>query len=78
VDFKKQSDPGVGELRVLYTIDAGARHKLVKLSITGNKYFAEELLRSNLHIQAAGVSSRTAATARHYSTTISVAWNISI
>ena len=54
VDLKKQSDPGGGELRVVYTIDAGARHKLVKLEITGNKYFADELLRSNIHIQAAG------------------------
>jgi outer membrane protein insertion porin family len=54
VDLKKQSDPGGGELRVIYTIDAGARHKLVKVDITGNKYFAEELLRSNIHIQAAG------------------------
>ena len=54
VDLKKQSDPGGGELRVVYIVDAGARHKLVKLSITGNKYFAEELLRSNIHIQAAG------------------------
>lgn len=54
VALKKQSDAGGGELRVIYTIDAGARHKLVKLDITGNKYFAEELLRSNIHIQAAG------------------------
>jgi outer membrane protein insertion porin family len=54
VDLKKQSDPGGAELRVVYTIDAGARHKLVKLEITGNKYFADELLRSNIHIQAAG------------------------
>ena len=54
VDLKKQSDSGGGELRIIYTIDAGARHKLVKLDITGNKYFAEELLRSDIHIQAAG------------------------
>jgi outer membrane protein insertion porin family len=54
VDLKKQSDPGGGELRVTYIIDAGPRHKLVKVEITGNKYFAEELLRSNIHIQAAG------------------------
>ena len=54
VDLKKQSDPGGDELRVIYLIDAGSRHKLLQLEITGNHYFPEELLRSNIHVQAAG------------------------
>jgi outer membrane protein insertion porin family len=54
VDLNKQSDPGGDELRVIYLIDAGSRHKLLQLEITGNHYFPEELLRSNIHVQAAG------------------------
>jgi outer membrane protein insertion porin family len=42
------------ELRVSYIIDAGARHKLAKLAITGNKTFSEEQLRSRMQIQGAG------------------------
>jgi outer membrane protein insertion porin family len=43
-----------GELRVTYDIDAGDRHKLLKLAITGNKGFTEEQIRSRMQIQAAG------------------------
>ena len=32
-------------------IDAGARHKLVKLEITGNQYFRTEMLRPRLQVQ---------------------------
>ena len=40
-------------LRVIYTIDAGERHRLVSIRISGNKYFAEELLRSHMQLQTA-------------------------
>jgi outer membrane protein assembly complex protein YaeT len=43
-----------GELRVTYTIDAGERHKLLKLVIKGDKSFSEEQLRSRMQIQPAG------------------------
>ena len=43
-----------GEMRVTYDIDAGDRHKLLKLVITGNKSFTEDQLRSRMQIQAAG------------------------
>ncbi len=43
-----------GELRVTYNIDAGERHKLLKLVIEGNKSFSEEQLRSRMQIQSAG------------------------
>jgi len=42
------------EMRVTYDIDAGDRHKLLKLAITGNKGFTEEQLRSRMQIQPAG------------------------
>ena len=41
-------------LRVVYVIDPGARHKLVRLTFTGNKYFADDLLRARMQVQASG------------------------
>jgi outer membrane protein insertion porin family len=50
-----QKNPAsAGEMRVTYSIDAGDRHKLLKLTITGNKSFSEEQIRSRMQIQAAG------------------------
>jgi len=43
-----------GEMRVTYDIDAGDRHKLLKLAIIGNKAFTEEQIRSRMQIQQAG------------------------
>ncbi len=42
------------ELRVVYSIDAGERHKLSKLEIVGNKSFSLEQIRSRMQIQPAG------------------------
>ena len=50
-----QKNPAsAGEMRVTYDIDAGERHKLLKLTITGNKSFSEEQIRSRMQIQPAG------------------------
>ena len=50
-----QKNPAsAGEMRVTYDIDAGDRHKLLKLTITGNKSFSEDQIRSRMQIQAAG------------------------
>src|SRR5712692_5841734 len=54
VGIKKNSDPRGNELRVIYVVDAGPRHKLVKVELTGNKYFREEDLRSRMQVQPAG------------------------
>jgi outer membrane protein insertion porin family len=51
VGMKKQSDPTRNELRAIYVIEAGLRHKLVKVTITGNKYFDQEALRSRMQVQ---------------------------
>lgn len=53
VGIKKQSDPTKNELRALYVIDPGVRHKLVKVFITGNKYFDQATLRSRMQVQPA-------------------------
>ena len=41
-------------MRVTYNVDAGERHKLLKVEITGNKSFTEEQIRSRMQIQPAG------------------------
>jgi len=52
VDIEKQNDPKT--LRVIYKIDAGPRHKLALVEITGNKEFMDTAkLRSYLQIQPA-------------------------
>jgi outer membrane protein assembly factor BamA len=50
----KKNPVSTGEMRVTYTIEAGERHKLVKLAITGNHIFSEDLLRARMQIQPAG------------------------
>ncbi len=50
----KKNPVSTGEMRVTYDIDAGERHKLVRLAITGNKIFSEDLLRARMQIQSAG------------------------
>src|SRR5213079_1306007 len=51
VTIKKTSGPS-GELRVIYIIDSGPVHKLVKVEIRGNS-LPEELLRSRMQVQPA-------------------------
>ena len=53
VGIKKQSDPTKNELRAVYVVDPGLRHKLVKLNIVGNKYFDQQSLRSRMQVQPA-------------------------
>jgi len=57
VELKRQSDPDKNQLRVVYAIDPGERHRLVKVEITGNmkgnQGFPAELLRSRMQVQPA-------------------------
>ena len=54
VGLKKHSDPSGSELQIIYVIEAGARHKLVKIEITGNRYFLTEQIRARMQVQPAG------------------------
>ncbi len=54
VTVKKTGDPSGKEMTVVYDINAGPRHKLVKVTITGNRYFDSPLLRSYMQVQPAG------------------------
>jgi outer membrane protein insertion porin family len=53
VGVKKQSEPTKNTLRAIYVVDPGIRHKLVKVIISGNKYFDQEALRSRMQVQPA-------------------------
>ncbi len=53
VTLEKQSNKDGSELSFVYHIDAGARHKLVRVTMSGNKYFGEDLLRARMQIQPA-------------------------
>ena len=50
---RRRSDDGK-QLQVVYLIDAGERHRLVKVEISGNKYFSTDILRSHMQVQPAG------------------------
>jgi outer membrane protein insertion porin family len=54
VSVNKKSEAAGKEMLVVYDIDAGERHKLLKLAITGNQYFSEEQLRAVMQVQPAG------------------------
>ena len=53
VDLRRESDEPKTVLRVIYQIDPGERHKVVKVIITGNKYFRDEDLHSRMQVQEA-------------------------
>jgi len=55
VDLTRQSDEPKNLLRVIYNIDPGERHKLVKVEISGNKYFRDEDLRPGMQVQEASL-----------------------
>jgi outer membrane protein insertion porin family len=55
VDLRRESDEKQNLLRVIYHIDPGERHKIIKVQITGNRYFREDDLRPLLHVQEASV-----------------------
>ena len=55
VALKRESDPKQNLTRVIYQIDPGERHKVVKIEITGNKMFSTESLRSSMQVQEASL-----------------------
>jgi outer membrane protein insertion porin family len=56
VDLDRNTDPQTHVLNVTYKIDAGDRHKVAKVEITGNRYFRQADLRPLLHVQAANIA----------------------
>ncbi len=55
VELRRESDREHNIVRVIYRITPGQRHKLVKVEISGNKYFRDEDLRSLMQVQQANL-----------------------
>jgi outer membrane protein assembly complex protein YaeT len=53
VEMKQHSDTAGNELQIIYDIDPGARHKLIRLEIEGNKYFLTDRIRSRMQVRPA-------------------------
>ncbi len=53
VRFTKKGDFGGKKLRIVYNIDSGSRHKLVKLEVKGNQYFPADTLLTRMQVQVA-------------------------
>ncbi len=47
----KVEQPASGEETVLYSVDKGARHRVVAVNVVGNKYFSSDLLKQGLKVQ---------------------------
>jgi outer membrane protein insertion porin family len=55
----EQVKPGTGGDTVLYTVDKGAKHKVIDVTIAGNKYFSTDLLKDSLRVQKANAYQRS-------------------
>lgn len=53
VGIRKQT-PQADVLRVIYVIDPGPLHKLVKIEISGNQYFTADVVLARMQVQQAG------------------------
>jgi outer membrane protein insertion porin family len=53
IGMKEHRDDAGNELQIIYVIDAGARHRLVKIEFAGNKYFLTDRLLSRLQVRGA-------------------------
>ena len=52
VELRRESDTEQNIVRVIYQINPGERHKVVKVEITGNRYFRSEEFLPNMQVQA--------------------------
>jgi outer membrane protein insertion porin family len=49
----KVTGAGTGQEAIVYTIDKGRAHKVASVTVKGNHYFSEELLKESLQVQKA-------------------------
>lgn len=52
VELRRETHPEQNNVRVIYQINPGERHKVVKVEITGNKYFRDEDLLPGMQVQS--------------------------
>src|SRR5581483_876605 len=56
IELKQENDQQTELLHVIYQINPGERHKIMKVDIVGNTYFPQTTLRTLLHIQPASLA----------------------
>lgn len=54
VNVSQRSAPDGKNLRVVYTVNPGDRHKLAAIRFSGNRYFSDDLIRARMQNQSAG------------------------
>jgi outer membrane protein insertion porin family len=54
VSVVRKEQPGLDRTDIVFDVDRGERHKLVAVSLEGNKYFPADLIRDRMQIQPAG------------------------
>ena len=54
VDYN-QEEPAPGVQRIIYAVTRNARHKLIGIEITGNRFFDTDTIHERLSVRAAGV-----------------------
>jgi outer membrane protein insertion porin family len=55
VNFTQDASPKGDQLHVIYDVDRGLKHDVVRVTIEGNKYFDEDLIRERLQVQAKSI-----------------------
>jgi outer membrane protein assembly complex protein YaeT len=53
IDVNRNRDAKNDHVEIVYMIDRGSRHKLMRVSVDGNKYFPETLIRERMSLQPA-------------------------
>jgi outer membrane protein insertion porin family len=53
VSMKQNKDVGGDQLQIIYVIEPGARHRLVKIEFAGNKYFLTDRLLARMQVRGA-------------------------
>ena len=54
IQYTKKQDSDGKKLHIIYDVDAGDRHKFIKVEVKGNQYFPTDTLITRMQVQAAG------------------------
>jgi outer membrane protein insertion porin family len=55
----RQVGENTGNERVVFTVDRGIKHKVVSVTLKGNKYFSEDILRERMQVKKADAYQRS-------------------
>ena len=55
VTLRREADAPKNTVQVIYQIEAGSRHKVARVEISGNKYFRDQDLRQGMQVQESSI-----------------------